>query len=79
MSKNGRYKANDRDILAAVCLQGMGMWVPPGVSQWFEDDGKHGCVLLDVEEEELYQDRIREARADWAYKQADAMIERSKQ
>jgi hypothetical protein len=77
MSKSGQYKANDRDILAAVCLQGVGMWIPPGVSQWFEDDGKM-AKLLDTEEE-LYQDRIREARADWAYKQADAMIERSKQ
>jgi hypothetical protein len=69
------FKAQDRDILAAVCLQGMGMWIPPGISQW--KDNEHGCVLLDVEEEE-YQDRIRAARADWAYKQADAMIERSK-
>jgi hypothetical protein len=50
MSKSGQYKANDRDILAAVCLQGMGMWIPPGVSQWKDDE--HGCVLLDVEEEE---------------------------
>jgi hypothetical protein len=70
------FKPQDRDILAAVCLQGMGMWIPPGVNQWFEDDGK-AAELLDPEEE-LYQDRIRAARADWAYKQADAMIERSK-
>jgi hypothetical protein len=55
---------------------GMGMWTPEVDRLKF--DPKTGTTeALDFDGDE-YQDRVREARADWAYKQADAMIERSK-
>lgn len=67
------YKLTDRDYLATICLMGMGMWIPPGVDLW-----RDGVGMLDVTDEE-YQDRVRAARADWAYKQADALIARSEE
>ncbi|GAA5073644.1 hypothetical protein N0B44_15760 [Roseibacterium beibuensis] len=56
-----------RNWFAGQALAGMGMWIPPG--NYVDEDGRsiptHSAK---------YQRMVRQARAEWARDQADALI-----